>query len=194
MKQHTLHGLAAQAQVFTWSFGWGWPVAAVLAMAAVLLHAGFLLPAQAELAEAQAELAAASRDRRTPAPEPGPSSEEQQVQAVRSALSATIDSTEVIRRMGELARAEQIAVSQAEYQRQAHESGLLQLHVSQPVKATYPQIKRYVENVLRTMPYVSLDQVGARRDNVGQAQLEARLRWTIWMAPPARDVPTEARR
>jgi hypothetical protein len=34
------------------------------------------------------------------------------------------------------------------------------------------------------MPYASLDQIAARRENVAQAQLEVRLQWSFWSHQP----------
>lgn len=189
----SLRSAATEAQILLWRLGWCWPVAvAVLALAAAFHFAAFV-PARAALAETKAELAQAAV-RRTAAPPPAPpASEEQQLEALQASLRGGPDAAELIRRFGELARAEQIALAQGDYQQQFHPATqLLQLQVTQPVKASYPQLKRYVESVLRSMPNVSLDQIAARRDNVGQSQLEVRLRWSVWIHAP-RPARTEGR-
>jgi hypothetical protein len=185
MKQFAPRSLLAEAQVLAWRFGWSWLLAAAVTVLAVALHLALLLPTRQALANARDELAAVTARRERKAPEPAPANDVQQVDALRAALRGPSDPMELVRRLGELARAEQITISQGEYQQQVHvETGLLQLHVTQPVRASYPQLKRYVENVLRTQPNASLDQIAARRDNVGQAQLDVRLRWTFWVQAP----------
>lgn len=185
MKQLANRPLLAQAQVLAWRFGWSWLLAALAAVLALAVHLALLQPTRQALAEARDDLALAAARRERKAPEPAPANDAQQIAALKAALRGPTDPAAPVRRLGELARAEQITLSQGEYQQQLHaETGLLQLHVTQPVRASYPQLKRYVENVLRTQPNASLDQIAARRDNVGQAQLDVRLRWTFWVQPP----------
>lgn len=182
---HPMRTLAAESQVLLWRFGWACPLAAVALAAAVLFHVAAFVPARTALVEAGTELAQASLRRQAAAPVVVPVTEEQQLRALQATLRQDVETTELIRRLGELARAEQIALAQGEYQQQLHPgTRLLQLQVTQPVKAAYPQLKRYIENVLRTMPNASLDQINARRDNVGQSQLEVRLRWSFWIHSP----------
>lgn len=189
----SLRSTATEAQVLLWRFGWCWPLACVALALAAALHFGAFVPARAALADTKAELAQAAVRRTTEPPAVPAASEEQQLQALQASLRGGPETTELIRRFGELARAEQIALAQGEYQQQFHPgTQLLQLQVTQPVKASYPQLKRYVESVLRTMPNVSLDQIAARRDNVAQSQLEVRLRWSVWIHAP-RPARSEAR-
>jgi len=183
MRMPAAHSWLADVQVFLWRFGWVWPLAAVACVLALVLFLA-VGPASDALAAAQTQVAQSVRARQaSPAPVP-PASEGQQLEAIRATLLGPGEPTELIRRMGELAAAEQITLAQGEYVRQVHaETGLVVLHVTQPVKAGYPQVKRYVESVLRQMPNVSLDQVSARRDTVAQSQLDVRLRWTFWIQP-----------
>ena len=186
---HPLRTLAVESQVLLWRFGWACLLAAMAVALAALLHLAAFVPARTALVEAGTELAQASLRRQAEPAVVVPPTEEQQLRALQATLRQDVETTELLRRLGELARAEQIALAQGEYQQQFHPgTRLLQLQVTQPVKAAYPQLKRYIENVLRTMPNASLDQINARRDNVGQAQLEVRLRWSFWIHAPAAPV------
>ncbi|HEY8357538.1 MAG TPA: hypothetical protein VIL30_08775 [Ramlibacter sp.] len=171
----------AEAQVWLWRFGWAWPAAAVVALLAVALHFAVFVPARSALVAAGTERLQAAMTV-APAPREQATSEHDQVQALQRALRSNAEPTELIRRLNALARAEQITLVQAEYQQQFHaDTQLLELQLTQPMKASYPQLKRYIESVLRSVPNASLDHVAARRDNVGQAQLDARLRWSLWL-------------
>jgi hypothetical protein len=181
-----------RAQVALWRHGWVLPLAVLLLAAAAALHWSVARPAQARTAESRAELQRALQSAGQKQ-EPVASTESQQVAALQAALASAGEPTELVRRMAALAEAEKIALLQSDYQVQQHASvDVVQLQVTQPVRASYPQLRRYVESVLRAVPNASLDQVSARRENVGQAQLETRLRWSIWIHKPARATPPAA--
>lgn len=180
-----------QAQIWLWRFGWAWPAAALVAALAAGMHFAVFVPARSALVAAGTELSQTSLNVAVTPRQAHAPSEQEQVEALQAALRSRAQPTELIRRLNELARTEQITLVQADYHQQFHaDTQLLELQLTQPMKASYPQLKRYIESVLRSVPNASLDHVAARRDNVGQAQLEARLRWSLWMhagRPAARE-------
>lgn len=176
-----LRAWPAQLQVLLWRHGWSWPLAVLVAAGGMALWLGWLQPTQDALQAVQQALAQPVAAPAAPAPSPQ-LREGEHLQALQDALKRSADAPELVRSLDQLAQAQQIAWSQGEYQTQMHAStGLLQVQVTQPVRAGYPQLRRYIESVLRAHPNASLDQVNARRDNVGQAQLDARLRWSFWV-------------
>jgi hypothetical protein len=181
-----------KAQIVLWRHGWAWPLALFVAVITGAAYWMVLQPARAALVATQAELGREqSASAKTKTVEPP--SETQQLTALSAALRASPPPAELVRRMAALAQAEQIALPQGEYQQQVHGSTqVVQVHVTQAVRASYPQLRRYIESVLRTIPNASLDQVAARRENVGQAQLEVRLRWSLWMQPTSAAAPSSA--
>lgn len=183
----TVRAGAAQVQVLLWRWGWAWPLAAALVAAVAAVFTALLAPAHERLARARGELASAAAGARAQPVGAAPASEQEQLAALRANLDAPTDAAELIGRLHALARAERITLAQGEYRQQMHaDTGLLQLQVTQPIKAGYPQLKRYIEAVLHSMPYASLEQITARRESVTQAQLEVRLRWSFWCyQPPA---------
>jgi hypothetical protein len=175
----------AQTQVLLWRFGWSWPLSALVLAGVAAVYIALLAPMRHELARTHAELAHASAGAGALPAQPAAAPEQEQLGALRASLNAPADAAELIRRLDRLARAERIALAQGEYRQQFHaDTQLLQLQVTQPIKAGYSQLKRYMESVLRTMPYASLDQIAARRENVAQAQLEVRLQWSFWSHQP----------
>jgi hypothetical protein len=171
----------ARIELLLWRHGWALPLAAALvALAAALQVFGFR-PDLHELIEQSARRIQAGLDR-IDARAGEPLDEARQLEGVRASLGGRRDPTALIRRLGELAQAEKIAIAQAEYQQRfMPATSLLHIQVTQPVTASYPQARRYVEAVLREMPNASLDQIAVRRDNVGQSRLEVRLRWSFWI-------------
>jgi hypothetical protein len=167
-----------------WRHGWAWPLAGVAALSAVAAYVMVLQPAQQAHLAAQAELAQVQEGLAAPASSDSeqPQDNHQRLQTLQAALRPSAETGELVRKMAVLAQAEQITLAQIEYQQQVNATtGVTRVQISQPVRASYPQLRRYIEAVLVAMPNASLDQVVARRDNVGQAQVEARLKWSLWI-------------
>lgn len=168
--------LRARAQTWLWRLGWAWPVAMLLGASADAMYWGVVRPQSARIVLSQAALQQSPREQAM--------STKALVQAsdVRAVIAASASSDEIVAQMATLAQAEGIALSQSEYQYQAMaDASIVQIQVTQPVHAAYPQVRRYVEAVLRSVPNAALDELAARRDNVNQAQLDARLRWSVWL-------------
>lgn len=53
--------------------------------------------------------------------------------------------------------------------------------VTYPMKGSYLQLRRFLTQVLREVPIASLDDVGLRRDTVGQAEVQATVKLTLHM-------------
>jgi hypothetical protein len=72
---------------------------------------------------------------------------------------------------------------QAAYDRNA---GLHTYQVTLPVKGSYGAIWQFALLALRAIPFASLDEISFKRDAIGQANVEARLRLTLYLAerPP----------
>ncbi|MBI5279836.1 MAG: hypothetical protein HY854_25620 [Burkholderiales bacterium] len=167
-------------EIALWRHGWALPAALLVALLTLVIHQVGLMRTRDALAATQAELAL---QRRAMAPaRVALNPEDERLARLRATLDAETSGAEVIKRMAALAQDEAIQLQQADYQRQVLPSApIVQLQVTQPVQANYVQLRNYIESVLRAMPNVSLDQVSARRDNIGQDRLEARLRWSVWM-------------
>lgn len=125
--------------------------------------------------------------------------DEQRLAVIQDRLRQTPDAGELVRKMATLAQHQQLVLVQGDYSSQFHSTTqATQVQINQPIRGTYPQLRRYIEAVLRAVPNASLDQITARRENVGQSQLEARLRWSVWLQQdpsirlPQAPVPREA--
>jgi len=169
------------AQIWLWRHGYAWPLGAMTLALAVCVYLAFVPPADAALRAARLDLAQATAQR-TRTPGAGSHEQQQDVRALQAVLRHSPSADELVRKMVALSQVEQIALTQSDYQQELRPATqVTQVRVTQPVRASYPQLRRYIESVLRTFPNASLDQVAARRDSVGQSQLEARLRWSFWI-------------
>ena len=54
--------------------------------------------------------------------------------------------------------------------------------VDLPVKGSYVQIRKFIVKVLNAMPSAALEEVSFKRESVGSGELEARIRFTIYMS------------
>lgn len=182
--------LRARLEIALWRHGWAWLLAACAGAGALALHAAVLLPGRAALQAAQQALAHEQQLALRPPPPPAAApTGAQRLAAVQALLRQSPEAGELVRAMDKLAQAGQITLAQADYQYQVNSTTqAMQVQITQPVKAGYPQLRGYIEAVLRALPNATLDQIAAKRDNVGQAQLQARLKWSLWLQD-ARAVP-----
>ena len=67
------------------------------------------------------------------------------------------ESGEQVQRIYRLAAANQVTVAQADFQLDGDVSGIERLQISIPTKASYPQLRRFLEACLRELPNASLD-------------------------------------
>jgi hypothetical protein len=101
----------------------------------------------------------------------------------RTALGRQRDVEPGLKTLFALAAKSGLVLSQGEYKRGVERTA--QLHTYQinlPVKGSYAQVWQFALQALRALPYASLDDVSFRRDSIGQAGLEARLRLTLYLA------------
>jgi hypothetical protein len=199
MRTPAVHRWRPRAEIALWRYGWAWAVGAVLALVAACAWLLVLQPLQQARDAALLELGQAhrARDAGRSSPSNGFALDDgARLQVLQTLLQQSPETGEIVRRMATLARAEQITLTQADYKQQPIAGiGVTRVQIMQPVRASYPQLRRYIEAVLAATPNASLDQVVAKRDNVGQTQVEARLTWSLWVARRAEPAPaTVARR
>jgi hypothetical protein len=76
-----------------------------------------------------------------------------------------------------------LSLSQGEYKSGYDRNGQLHTYqVTLPVKGTYGQVWSFGLMALRSIPYASLDELSFKRENIGDAQVEARLRLTMYLS------------
>jgi hypothetical protein len=82
-----------------------------------------------------------------------------------------------------LAAKANLSLSQGEYKSAYDRNGQLHTYqVTLPVKGSYGQVWSFGLMALRSIPYASLDELSFKRENIGDAQVEARLRLTMYLS------------
>ncbi len=178
----------AHAGLWLWRHGLWLPLAlALLLLAAVLvwdtmaLRERGLALATTTAARAAAPAPAATATRAD--------ADAQNMAALRGLLPPAADATAQVRRLVELTRP-QLAWQRAEFQQTEDAAGgVLRLQVTVPVAGEYAAMRQALDRSLLELPNLSLDQVQLRRVQPDATRLEARLRFSIWLAAAAPGAP-----
>lgn len=82
----------------------------------------------------------------------------------------------------QIAKTKNISLAQSEIQtiKEGH-GGLQQLQVTLPVRTGYLEMRQFIQEVLRQLNGVSVDQISIKRENVALGQLEARIKLSLWI-------------
>lgn len=92
------------------------------------------------------------------------------------------DAGVLLQLIAQIAKTKNIALAQSEIQTiQEGHGGLQQLQVTLPVRSGYIDMRQFVQEILRQLNGVSVDQIIIKRENVAQGQLEARIKLSLWI-------------
>ncbi len=58
---------------------------------------------------------------------------------------------------------------------------LVRYEITLPIKGTYPQLRGFVAEVLEKVPAAGLEDVVIKRETIGTAQLDAQLRFVVYL-------------
>lgn len=90
--------------------------------------------------------------------------------------------TEWLNKLYAAAAAQNLVLELGEYRLTADQSGkLARYHVTLPVKGNYLQIRQFVDQALIDVPVAVLDDINFKREAIGATQLEARIKFTLYV-------------
>lgn len=88
-----------------------------------------------------------------------------------------------VRTLFGLASKARLSLSQGEYKSAYERNALLHTYqVTLPVKGSYADVWQFSMMALRAIPFASLDEISFKRDTIGDTQVEARLRLTLYLS------------
>ncbi|HEY0826443.1 MAG TPA: hypothetical protein VGD76_21835 [Ramlibacter sp.] len=88
-----------------------------------------------------------------------------------------------VERIYAAAAAEQLALLQGEYARtEVPGTRLVRYRVTLPVRGTYAQVRRFVAAATVAVPGLAIDDLNLQRKAVAEAQLEARVQFSVFLA------------
>ncbi len=166
-------------------------VALILACAATLAwarHTSMQLEAERDALKAAAARKASLP---SPVPETAPAalpaaSAPDNIDAFYGALGPRRYAEQQVRTLFALAAKNGLTLSQGEYKSGYDRNARVHTYqVNLPVKGSYGAIWQFALAALRAIPFASLDDIGFRRDGIGDPVVEARLRLTLYL----KDVP-----
>jgi hypothetical protein len=76
-----------------------------------------------------------------------------------------------------------IDLEKGEYRLESAGLGLSRYRVTLPVRASYAQLRQFVNFILKEIPTASIDGLRFERKKVGDTQLEAQIRLTLYFRP-----------
>jgi hypothetical protein len=106
-----------------------------------------------------------------------------EVRRFYSLLPAVESLPRELERLYGLARTARIDLLQGEYRFEKSASSLVSYRITLPIRGTYQQIREFVGATLKEMPTTSLDALRFERKKIGDAQLEAQVRMTMYFRP-----------
>ncbi|HEY6241980.1 MAG TPA: hypothetical protein VIW78_14230 [Burkholderiales bacterium] len=81
------------------------------------------------------------------------------------------------------ARSANLELLQGEYRLEIPRVGMPAYRITLPIRGSYAQIRQFVGTTLKDMPSASLDALRFERKRIGDPQLEAQVRMTVYFRP-----------
>lgn len=124
------------------------------------------------------------------APGAGRSQLEERLAAFGNVLGDVRSAEQQIQTLFAVAAKTGLTLRQAEYKTALdRSSGVSYLEVRLPVRGSYAAIRSFCEQTLLAIQFASLDEISFKRDTIGSAMLEAKLRFTLYMGDSKPSAP-----
>ena len=181
--------LKAKLQISLWRHGWVWLPLLGLVVSLFALHLVYLPEQQMRLAAAAQSVKFKQNQylklQQLPLAVMAPVYEYEVLQQLGNQVFAEADVGTVLRRMALIGQGKGLVLSQSEFQTVQKilegQSGLRQLQVTLPVRASYTQVRQFIQETLSQFGGVSVDQISIKRENVAQSQLDVKIKLSIWI-------------
>ncbi|TWB41023.1 hypothetical protein [Nitrospirillum pindoramense] len=181
-----LHGRLALGRA-----GWSTIIAWALLLGGTCACVGGLPYLRVMVAQRQADLDLAAtrvaRAAHAPAPPaPPPPLAQRNLQAFYDALGDVRYAEQDLAVLFDEAARQGLTLVQGDYKLAYDKAGLFYTYVLQlPVTGRYAAIRDFSRQMLVSVPYLALDEISIKRQAVGDASVEARLRLTLYLDGPA---------
>lgn len=163
--------------------GWPAPLGVLLMLLAVaLVHWG----ADGARAQADALRASLASERERAARQPDPGAEQaSRLEGLQRQLPDAAAALEAVRLIHRSAAEHGVTLATGEY-RLVREGGtrLQRYQITLPADGDYPALRAWLGDVLNRLPSIALDDLSLSRGAVGEARVEARVRWSFYLRTP----------
>jgi hypothetical protein len=182
MNKVNLAALSLRLRLATRSIG---PVAgtALAVAVAALAVLAWAIPAREQQAQQQnVALVQASAPPPAPVVAPGAAANDN-LALFYASLGARRYTEQQVKTLFGIAAKTGIVLRQGEYKAAYDQNGKLHTYqVTLPVKGSYQAVWQFALLALRAIPFAALDDIGFRRDDIGAAGVDARVRFTLYLA------------
>jgi hypothetical protein len=169
----------ARLHAFAETLGASGAVGAGLIVLGASLYFSLLAPAQDDLDLLRGKIERAARGRGTSLP--GDQSSEQLKQFF-ALLPPSSDAPRWVMRMHQLAERDGLTLESGEYRMErSRDWPVANYRITLPIHGSYPQIRRYIDDLLREVPAAALEDLAIQRDNVSAADVDAKVRLTLYL-------------
>jgi hypothetical protein len=146
------------------------------------LHAVWAMERAQEARAAQAKQKAQVATAPASAPAPVPPQAPDNLAAFYGALGVRGSAEQQVKTLFGLATKSGLVLRQGEYKPGYDRNAKVYTYqVNLPVKGRYAAIWQFAMAALRTIPFASLDEITFRRDGIGDATVDARLKLTLYL-------------
>lgn len=181
----TLANVLAHARFYTYRHGWPGVLGLVLLGIAIAVQT---LVVPAVQAQTTALLAAqeALRQRVQKPPDKQDSAAAQQAAFLASLpAGGTNAGSDTVKAIHRIAAAHGVRLATGEYRMVREGSDPFQRYqITLPASASYPHLRAWVAQMMNEIPNLALDELSLRRADVGAENIEARMRFTLFMKAP----------
>lgn len=99
-------------------------------------------------------------------------------------LAREADVPDQLRRLHRAAQAQGLRLAQSQYRPLPDPGGkLIRYQILLPARGSYPEIRRFLAQAARDVPGLALEGIRFQRRDIGEAELEAQIRFTLFITP-----------
>jgi hypothetical protein len=101
----------------------------------------------------------------------------------RPALPARTEMPAILRQLFNRAAQAGLALDAGRYEVSAGGSGgIVRYQIALPVTGSYPKIRSFIDSALATIPAIALNELAFDRKSIGEAEVQAQIRMTVYTA------------
>lgn len=161
-------------------------IAGILVAAAALIHQIAVAPLYERVAGKNAERTRIEQMRaQSPEPiAPVKALHEERLAAFVDTLGDSRALPDLVRILFAEAEKRGVVLAHGEYKLEQDKPGqFLAYHISLPTRGTYPRLRAFADAVLSRIPFAALDDIDFKREAIGAAEAEARMRFVFFLRP-----------
>lgn len=163
------------------------PLALALGIAVfgTVFHFSTLAPLLGEREQLRAQLAQRSALRQA-SPQPLTAVRDPQADLTEFyvGLAREADVPDLLRKLHRAAQAQGLRLAQSQYRPLPDPGGrLIRYQILLPAHGSYPEIRRFLAQAAREVPGLALEGIRFQRRDIGETELDAQIRFTLFIAP-----------